>query len=277
MERLSRASDKTRVKGIIYGRPGAGKTILAATAAYHPDMRDVLFIDREGGMLSVTEGLPDLPDECMPLRHRVHSVADVEAIFWQLKQGSDPQFKSIKTVVIDTASELFNLDLEHTIKENMTKDPRRKNDSIDDPQPGDYGAAGRRIARVIRWLRDLDVNLIVLAHTDEITTKPAGDKFSKVAEESKIVQEVTVGISPMARRLITGFMDFVWLLHVDENGQRWILTQKSGPYFAKTRGPLFADRIGKAIKWNLGDPLLSRVYQTILDKKPFANPNQKEE
>jgi len=42
-----------RMKILVYGPQGAGKTYLAATAQDHPAMRDVLFLSIEGGLMTV--------------------------------------------------------------------------------------------------------------------------------------------------------------------------------------------------------------------------------
>ena len=42
-----------RMKILIYGPQGVGKTYLAATAQDHPAMRDVLFLNVEGGLMTI--------------------------------------------------------------------------------------------------------------------------------------------------------------------------------------------------------------------------------
>lgn len=271
MQRLTRTySEHPNFKGVIYARSGAGKTTLAATCAYHEGLREVVFLDKDGGLMSVVEGLDDLKEDHLPFAHRLNSVEDAIGFFWKLKQQKDKEFKQIRTVVLDTASELFNAELEETTRRAIDSQQSRKDGSIDDPQPADYGKTGKRLSRVIRWLKELDgINLLVLAHTDEIWDKKSSDKFKKVAEEDKVLREVNIGISPMTRRLITGFMDFVWYLHVDNEGGRHLLTQRRGPYYAKTRGSLFAHRIGKTIRWEEGDPLMARIYESLVNKTPL--------
>jgi hypothetical protein len=271
MQRLTRTySEQPKFKGVIYARSGAGKTTLAATCAYHEDLREVCFLDKDGGLMSVIEGLDDLEDEHLPFAQPVRAVDDGIEFFWKLKRR-EGEYKNIRTVVLDTGSELFNAELEETTGKAIKEQQSRKGGTLDDPQPADYGKAGKRVSRLIRWFKDLqDVNLIVLAHTDEIWDKKSNDKFKKVAEEDKVLREVNIGISPMTRRLITGFVDFVWYLHVDGEGKRHLLTQRRGPYYAKTRGSLFAHRIGETIQWDEGDPLMARVYESLVNKTPLS-------
>lgn len=41
-----------KLKLLLYGDPGSGKTTMAATAVQHPEMSPILFANIEGGLLS---------------------------------------------------------------------------------------------------------------------------------------------------------------------------------------------------------------------------------
>ena len=66
---------------LVYGYPGAGKTTLAASAQEHPDLADVLFLNIEGGLLSVPARLREKIGQM-----DIHSTADIEEAFWQIQR-----------------------------------------------------------------------------------------------------------------------------------------------------------------------------------------------
>jgi KaiC/GvpD/RAD55 family RecA-like ATPase len=91
---------------MIYGVPGCGKTVLAGSASVVPEMSPVLFIDCEGGTVSLKRRYP----KCHRIRV-TNPEADgsivtdwtlIEKIYQALRKGT----YSYQTVVIDSVTEL---------------------------------------------------------------------------------------------------------------------------------------------------------------------------
>src|SRR5690606_5953137 len=105
------------MKICIYGPQGAGKTTFAAMAQDHPDMKDVLFLDCEGGLMSVVSR-GDIHYE------RIRNTGQLEEIFWKVANG-DPEYQRFKTFVIDSVTELQAVNLEEVVSEAVEKEKRR--------------------------------------------------------------------------------------------------------------------------------------------------------
>src|SRR5690606_9427943 len=109
MPRKLTVQDVSRnMKICIYGPQGAGKTTFAATAQDHPDMKDVLFLDCEGGLMSVVSR-GDIHYE------RIHNTGQLEEIFWKVANG-DPEYRQFRTFVIDSVTELQAVNIEEVVR-----------------------------------------------------------------------------------------------------------------------------------------------------------------
>lgn len=230
---------------MLYGEPGVGKTWLASTAQNHPKMKNVLFLNVEGGLTTVasrgdilaidivgierfkpTPDLPELPPGSSTL----------EDVFWKLKQ-KEGAFADINTVVIDSGTEMQTLGLEKLAREGKRKDKsgRRGEDEL---YLEDYGRNTAQLKRILRWYRDLPMHVIITALPQFVYPKTA--QANTVQEPTEIRPSFTNKLSVSAM----GYVDFVWYIYQDGQG-RHILTQEHGKFKAKTRGLRFADALGQ--------------------------------
>ncbi|RKX64881.1 MAG: AAA family ATPase [Tenericutes bacterium] len=115
-----------KVKALVYGRPGIGKTMLASTAP------KPLIISAEAGLLS-------LADHDIPVAE-ISSMADLTDIYNYVKD--DPDAQEFETIVLDSISEIAEVILSANKKTN--KDPRAA-----------YGQTNDEVASLIRGFRDL--------------------------------------------------------------------------------------------------------------------------
>lgn len=253
-------AEKPFINALVYGPPGAGKTSFAATAQKHEAMKNVLFLNFEGGLLSVAS-VPGLR------KINIKSINALEEVFWKLV-NKDKGFETIQTVVLDSGSELQTLDLEITARDKYQemfkeKGVHSKRESVDDLWQEDYGKSTARLRRIFRWFRDAPF------HT--ITTALPRKTFKKGA--TKDSEPILVSVSPAFTdklgQSVMGYVDFVWYLYADESGERCLLTQEEGVFKAKTRGAIFAPTIGKLIK----NPDLASLYDQLLQSEnPLRKP-----
>lgn len=233
------AQDQPQINALIYGAPGCGKTTLAATCQDHELMRDVMFLNIEGGLLSVASR-GDLA------AIDVRSLVELEKLFWELSKDPGP----IKTIIIDSGTELQTVNIEEIIEAKISSGHRQV-DSRDQINQDDYGRSSAQLKRLFRWFRDLPMNVIVTALAKEVYPK------GNVEAPPTAVQPSLTG--KLAESLM-GYMDFVWYLYQDQgSGARKMLTQPSGIFRAKTRGAKFSTALGQVVD----NPHLAVIYDLL--------------
>ena len=230
-----------KFKIMIYGEPGAGKTHLAGTAQDSDLMKNVLFFNFDGGMLTLAER-----GDIMAID--VRSVEDLEKEVFLLA-NKDKKYDGIKTVVIDNITELQTLVLESlTTKAFSDRVKSNKNYTIDDVYLEDYGKTGKQLARILRMFRDLPLHVIFIAH-----------KKDKMRKGTQILEESKPALTDKLCTTVMGYLDAVWYLYTQDEVQnvsgqdvtvteRYLLTQPVNNYHAKTRGQKFAQALGMVVK-----------------------------
>jgi hypothetical protein len=144
-------------KILLYGLPGAGKTFMIGSCQQVPEMRDVLVLNLDGGARATLSGADH---EGILLDEDSRRSKDIEAELWKVIQKS-PGYETIKTVVLDGASEVAKLELAD-IQAEAAKRGQREN--ADESQLRDFMIRQSRILRVFRMARDLPgVNVIITA------------------------------------------------------------------------------------------------------------------
>lgn len=230
---------------LIYGDMNAGKTYLAASCQDHPEMRNVLFLNVEGGLLTVAHrGDIHAVD--------VHTTEELEEIFWELSDPESKKYRTVNTVVIDSGNEVQTRNLEEIVAAAIEAGKNKKDRSgaartTDDIFQEDYGKSTAQLKRIFRYFKEMPRNLIVTAHAKFVYPPSTRGVPQDSVEPLAVLPMFTEKLG----KAIMGYMDFVWYMeHDSETDERRILTRSTGVYRAKTRGPRFLEAIGPVITLN---------------------------
>lgn len=178
---------------LIYGEFGVGKTLLTGQADQVPEMRKVLFIDVEGGMLS----LQDFPSIDVV---RVKSWDEMQKLYDALYAGGH----DYRTVVIDSLTEMqkFNMD---QVMINMLKKAEDGDKERDPDLPGlqEWNKSATQIRRSVRAFRDLPVNTIFTS-----LVKEGKDRMNRPIK--------TLDLPGQLARQVPAMLDYVWFYYKKE-------------------------------------------------------------
>lgn len=217
---------------LVYGPSGVGKTVFAASAQDVPAMRDVLFLDIEGGMRSVV-------DRADIARKKITDPDQLEKVYDVVSTGKAGDYN---TIVIDSITELQNLD--------MNKRAQRKGGKKTLEM---WGESTTYLGNLFRAFKDLETVNVIL------TALPK----SRFDDETSKLVEVGPDLTPKLSNSVMGMQDAVWYLYTrevkDVGNVRSLLTQPKGAYRAKTRGVQFAAALGDRVD----NPTMAAIYEVF--------------
>lgn len=222
---------------LIYGNPGAGKTVLSGSADAVPEMRPVLFVDVEAGTESLRNTHPNVDTV------RVTNWKDVQNVYNELHAGGH----GYNTVVLDSLTEIQKFSMY-----NIMSDLVAKKSDADPDVPGmrEWGKNIEQIRRFVRGFRDLPMNSI-------FTALMKSDKDSKTG-----VVQMKPYLSGKLADEVAGFLDVVVYYYVKQVGagdeaefKRLLLTQATEQQVAK-------DRTGK-LPMVIEDPTMAKLYDVM--------------
>lgn len=198
---------------LIYGDPGVGKTRLAGSASVVEDLSPVLFVDVEGGTMSLQRTYPLVETV------RVNKWDELQTIYNELYRGTH----GYKTVVLDSLSEIQEQSMLQIMDElAITGRPSGGEVDIDIPAMREWGKNRTQTRKFVRAYRDLPMNTIF--------TCLAMDEKDKKTGLSRIMPQLT----GKSRQEVPGFIDYVFYMFV-KNEQRQLLTTMTDKVVAKTR------------------------------------------
>lgn len=210
------------IKMLIHAGPGAGKTTLAGSAVDVEFMRDVLFLNVEGGSLSLKNNpRVQKASEIMNIRitnfSQMDKVKDWLSAHCMLRDKGDIEGlkkleekitgvvpkapKQFKTVILDSISELDNMSLSHIL--GINADNISLEGDIPSTEWAHYKQNNTKMQILVRRLRDLPVNLIMTC-----ITKWVQDETKKM--------HYSPGLTGQLRDQVQGFVDIVGFLAVGQ-------------------------------------------------------------
>jgi len=143
----TRGAGIDRLKVLVYGPAGVGKTFLASTT---PDPEHTLVVSAEAGLLTLS-GFDLTAVE-------VTTLGELGAVLVDLQSGTYP----FTWVILDSLSEICEVCLTHELGKN--RDPRKA-----------YGEMQNRMLELVRKFRDLPLNVVMTAKMERDTN--SGDAF----------------------------------------------------------------------------------------------------
>src|SRR3954452_25370267 len=208
--------------GVLYGHPGAGKTITAAGVRKLSYGGRVLFIDCEGGARSL-RGLGNVTVR------RITEYSQIRPLFEFL--DTHMQELDIRTIGIDTISSLQRLGLNQLM--TTSKTPELAN-------MRDYGRSNEEIGRLVRTIADFAEarvdprtgemyarwNVFFTAHLTEAKDDTTGAMLTRPS------------LTPKAAEVVCGIVDMVGLVTVEaRTGRRMLIMENLNNAIGKIRQP----------------------------------------
>lgn len=217
---------KDTLKMLVYGDPGVGKTVFSCSGD------KVIFIDVEGGSLSVQQRIKDKK----VVKKKFETFDEIESFVRSLREKGPGK---ADTLVIDSVTELQKKLMDSIVANH----PEVKRPYGDGLTVGDWGYNTERMRRFIRMARDLDMNVIFTALSMDEKNEITGAVKTMPKMSSKLAADVC------------GYVDIVGYLYVDtvqesdedgnvtETSLRRMLVQPIGSYYAKDRSGMLGNVI----------------------------------
>lgn len=203
-----------RMKVLLYGVSGTGKTTMAAT------FPNPLFLDLEGGMLSTRRVKPVLRYPRDPSED-IKTYPQVVEFYQLVKSMKNPPFE---TIVIDSLNELQLLVTQYVVSK-FTGVKRQYDDQM---TLADYGKANRDFSRVVRMFLKLPFHVVFTA----VSTQKESGEDGDIQIAPKFVGKQ---VGPDVQRM----MDMIGYCHAkrmpDGTSQHYVSFKITPQYLAKDR------------------------------------------
>jgi phage nucleotide-binding protein len=176
---------------LVYGEAGTGKTYLGGTADDDARMSPVLFIDVEGGTATIRQR------ESIDVV-TIRSMKQIEDLYNKLYHSIDKNSIYYKTIVIDSLTELADLDMRVVMKDAYQRLPDKVD--VDVPSPREWGKVRNHIRLIVRAFRDLPCHVLYTAHVGTLSEEGQPTKYFP-------------GFAGKLGKEVPGFMDIVGYMY----------------------------------------------------------------
>lgn len=218
---------------LIYGESGAGKTTLAGSADQVPEMRKVLFLDVEGGTLSLRSRYPNVDSV------RIKTWGDMQNVYNELYLNNH----GYNTVVLDSLTEVQKMSMDTIMRKLVEQHEDR---DADVPGIREWNINIEQTRKFVRLFRDLPVNTIFTALAKADKNQRTGVTRTKPYLSGKVADEVA------------GFLDIVAYLYTKEvegTQKRMLLCGATQDNVAKDR----TDKLDQVIL----EPTMSIIWNAV--------------
>ena len=229
----------THFNMMIYGKSGVGKTRLVGSAHAVPDMRRVLYIDIEGGVMTLRKEFPEVE------RVRITTWKEMQAVYDALFAGGH----GFQTVILDSLTEIqkFNMD---EIMRKLIEDKDERD--MDVPSLREWGKNLEQTRRFVRAFRDLPLNVL----------------FTALVREDKDRLQRPINLPSLSGKMageVAAFLDIVLYYSMKEATVGGEETQVRVLQSAATESTIAKDRSG-LLPPVLINPDMSDLYDIIVRK-----------
>ena len=217
--------DNTYLNMLLHGPPGVGKTTFIGTSP------EVLVLSAEGGLLSLKDRAIDF--------YPINRFDDLTEAFKFLKLSDEG--KAYKSVGLDSLTEIQQICMAAICEE----------EGIEKPRIQDWGTLNLRMVKMIRSFRDMDINLIVSALSEDIEDEQNG------------ILKTVPSVQGKLKSTLAGYFDEVLYMSIkkDKEGEfiHYVQTKGTNKVVAK-------DRSGKLENY-LQNPTFNSIHETIFGGK----------
>ena len=184
-----------KINAIIHGTTGSGKTALLGTAVNDKRLMPGLLVDFEGGIKTIRSKTNGITIEDLKSGKTKPTIAkwdvlkartwdDFDDIYEVLESGDHPYV----SVAMDSASEIGYMNMQ-TIIVDATKNNSKHDPDV--PESGDYNRAGVQMRRLIRFFRDLEMNVFFTAISRTLQDpKTRRDRIWPMIGHSSLIVEI---------------------------------------------------------------------------------------
>lgn len=223
LAQIAPVGTKANFKILIYGPPGSTKSSFLAGA------NDQLVFDQEDGLISIktqeqhTGRAPKPNIRSIPFSSFGAADALVDRLAARI-----PELDWVKVFSIDTYNDFYRKALSERVIKRWEQRPSSVDKYVASQDENDYSAVNEQMVRFARKLRDLDRDIIILAH--EKTVEPKG-------KPSKTYPDFSEGLANKIEAMmdIVGYMEFK---EIDGKMVPTLRVKTDGIVHAKSRIPL---------------------------------------
>ena len=224
---------------MIYGRSGVGKTRLAGSAYDVPEMRRVLYLDIEGGILTLRREFPNVETV------RIKTWKQFQAVYDELYAGGH----GFQTVILDSLTEIQKFNMDEIMRGLIEKNEER---DMDVPSLREWGKNLEQCRRFIRAFRDLPINVIFTALERE--------------DKDRMLRPIKLpSLSGKMAGEVAAFLDIVLYYNIKEVTEDGETKQLRVLQSAATESVIAKDRSG-LLPPTMVDPNMEQLYDLIVRK-----------